>query len=65
MVDNVIFPTYVLSIVVPADMVNVPVPRAVAELILSWPAESITPPEAALLLPESVNVPADMVVRPV
>ena len=58
-------PTYVLSIVVPADMVNVPVPGAAAELILRVPTESVTPPEAALLLPESVNVPADMVVRPV
>ena len=58
-------PTYVLSMVVPGDIVNVPVPRAVAELMLRVPAKRVTPPEAALLSPESVNVPADMVVRPV
>ena len=64
MVDVLIAPPDVLSIVVPASIVKVPVPKAPALLISRVPPLKITPP-LKLLLPESVNVPDETVIFPV
>ena len=57
----------VLSIVAPPVRVKSPVPRALLLLMFKAPAVSVTPPDAAELLPLKVNVPfvAFIVVSPV
>jgi len=51
----------ILSIVVPASMVNVPVPKAPALLMSRVPALNVSPP-LKLLLPDKISVPAPALV---
>ena len=53
----------VLSMIVPASIVKVPVPKAPALLISSVPALKVTPP-SKLLLPDNARVPAPALMIP-
>ena len=59
--DSVSEPPDVLSIVVPPEIVNVPVPNAVALLMFSWPAPNVSPP-VNVFAPDNVSVPAPVFV---
>ena len=61
LVERVIAAPLVLPIV-PPEIVNLPVPRAAAALILSCPAESVVPP-LYVSEPASVSVPVPALVR--
>ena len=61
--ERVIAPPLVLSIVPPA-MVKVPVPSAVALLMLSVPALSVVPP-LKVFAPETVHIPAPDLIKDV
>ena len=63
LLDSVIAAAVVLSIVVPPEIVNVPVPSAVALLMSASPVFSVSPPWN-VFAPESWSAPPPVFVRP-